>query len=1005
MKLKRLLFLIIFITFLISTLGAQIDRQTGVIRGVITDNEGHPLPGVTLTATGPSLIGTVSDVSKADGSFRLPVLPPGTYEVKAELSGFKTVRRGAIIVRVGMTVTINIQMEVTTIEEEITVTAPSPTIDVRSTKISNPVTTELLEHLPMNRSLTSIFSALPGAAGTIATYSGSIHGASAWGVTYEIDGVNANCPTTGGFYGTAQFDSIEEIEILSGGLPSQVGATGGAFVNIVTRSGGNSFHGQIQGFYTHKKLNEILFRDEQLSAMAIGKPRFTIYDLDSSATLGGPIIKDKIWFFSTVSFAPRKWLSLFIPTTIFGKKYDQYEYAQATWQPQLKLTAQLSKSLRFFLIANGWIFNNENYEDWARKSYDANFRQKNNWRITSTANLNWLISNNTFLDLRIGTVYYDYPITSKPDYDANTCYRDIYTGYYWNGIQSWQSFMIRHTRIASARLTHFLDDFLGGNHEFGAGLEYQWGFDRYGYARTNPMNWHYYNGNPYYYRGYYNLTSPHPVFGDGRLEFTNCGTAKGDSWKDLIEYRIAGYLQDSWTIKNRFTINAGIRLDHLKGWGGEATSTGIGGLPFEIGKSLQPSLGFNPFGPFKVEPIKGVVNFVEISPRIGLSYDLFGDGKTALKLSFSRYVEGMPVMWFSSVSPPVMAQYTFNWWDLNKNGTPDAPPTDKYEPTAGLGVFAKPTVEYLKSTVNKDIHPPLYYELTTAIQHELFKDFSVKLQYIYKKGWDFYGWALYDKATGKFWYKYENAPDWWVPFTTIVPAYGAFPEKQVTMYFISLNSPWNNQFTLQMNIPEMKRNYHGLELIFDKRYSNGWSLGGSIVLSRHRFFNTGGNPNQFTNGYGKDGTDRPITLKSYGTLNLPLGFVGSFFYIFDSGSPWGRSVTVVPPAAWATANKVQPWSYGVMLEETGTRRGPYYNKLDLRLEKELRLPYGKLGLFIDVYNALGNTYVTVGQNPGGTWYPDGPNLKTGRFVPAYDYGRVTGIDAVRTYKFSFRFTF
>jgi len=768
-------FLLLILVFLLSfsVLQAQITRQTGMVRGVVKDSNGVPLPGVAITLSGPSMMGKATDVSREDGTFRFPAVPPGSYTLTAELPGFKSVTMTEVIVRVGLTVTLDLKMEPSPIEEQVTVVAKAPEIDVQKTKVTTAVTSEQISRLPLNRSLTSVLSLVPATVGTLSTYSGSVHGTDWNGVTYEVDGINANCPTTGGAFGTPQFDAIEEIEVVTGALPAQVGTTGGAFVNIVTKSGGNTFSGQAQVYYTNDDLVQVLFPDEQLKSMKIGKPSFSLYNVDTSAMLGGPIIKDKLWFFTDFAFTKSSRWSPFRPTTILGTSYDQYKVPNQNIRGNIKLTTEFSKKLRFytyFSVSQG----KSMYEAWSNKTEDSTFNSKTT-QYVGTANLTWIPTVDSFIDFRVNLNHLDYPITARNGSD-HIGYQDGYTGYIWGGIQSWESFMTRHTSQVSARGTHFQDNFLGGDHEMGAGIEFQYGFDRYAFARKQPMEWFYWDGNPYYWRGRYGTTGP-TQFGDGLLSFTNCGGGPDDSLKDLYEYRIGGYLQDNWTIKNRLTLNLGLRIDYYNGWGGKARSTGTTGLAYEIGETLVDQVGFNPFGPFEVPEIKDVLSFTSISPRIGLSYDIFGNGKTALKLSYARYSEQVPVMWFSEVSPAVMGQYEFNWWDLNENGQPDSPGTDRYEYRWSLGDFKLPDPDYLRKMVDPDLHAPVHNEFTAGIEHQLFKDFAVKLTYVHKKKTDFFGWGKYDLATEQYWYTLEQAPEWYVPFTTTVPAYGAFPEQ------------------------------------------------------------------------------------------------------------------------------------------------------------------------------------------------------------------------------------
>jgi hypothetical protein len=1012
MKRIRILIYVIVFSVAASAAAAQVGRQSGSIQGLVMDKISNPLPGVAVTVEGPALMGTQTDVTDLDGSFRLPNLPPGTYTVTTELDGFNTVRRENIVVRVGMTITLNIEINPTMVQEEVTITAAGPAVDVRSSKITQVVTKDIIDKLPLNRDFVDIFKLVPGAAGTIDTYSGSIHGATSTTVTYDLDGVNANSPTHGGPLIYPHYDAMAEIEIITGGLPAQIGNTGGAYVNVVTKSGGNELSGSIQTYYTNENLTAILIPEEHLSALGLGIPSSPIYDWDASGTLGGPILKDKIWFFLDAGYLSTKKYSNFRPTAIMGEHYEQYNIPETILKGMSKVTARFSSELKFFLMFHGEILNRDVYNYWdTKRTYDSRFILDNNTRVAATGNLTWLISSNSFADFRLGYVNRWYPITSDPESDTNPAFTDGYTGYTWNGIPTWQSKIMRQSRQASLRLTHFQDDTLGGDHEFGAGIEYIWGLDRYGYERSNPLTWYYWNGNPYYWRGYYGTYTTHPIFGDGLLQFVNCGNNPHDSEKDLIIGRIGGYLQDSVTIQNRITVNAGIRFDYYNGYMGNAVTTGTAGLPLEIGSILEPELGFNPFGPFEMEPIEDVLVFTTWSPRIGITYDLFGNGKTALKAACSRYAEQVPAWRFDSVSPGVLENYMFNWFDLNGNGQPDSPIIDRYEPTNGLGQFTKPDRDYLISRVDPDLHAPTYDEIIASINHELFKDFALKVQYLYKRGRDFHGWALYDRTTDTFWYNLDNASRWWKPFSTTVPAYDEFPEQQVTAYFRTQDSPWNNQFFLQTNIPESKHAYHGVELSIDKRFSNGWAMGGSVVLSRHKTFTTGESPNDFVNGFGLShdsmyGIDQPLAIKFFSIFRLPYGIVSSFFYTHTSGAPFGRTVTVVPPPEWAEDNNTLQWSEWVRVEEVdGSRRAPAHDNIDFRLEKEFMLSFGKFSVFMDVYNLSGNSYFQIGEEPGGTWIPAEEGTAQGTFIPGWSYGRILGVNATRVFKFSIRMQF
>ena len=159
---KKSLLASLFIFLLVSSSFAQ--RQTGTLTGSILDEEGNPLPGANITITSESLMGTQSAVSSANGVFRFPNLPPGTYSLKAELPGFQTVIRSNIIVHVGMVVNVEIRMKAVAIEEEVMVTAPSPVIDTRQSRISVTVDEQLIKNLPVRRDIHDLINMVPGAS-------------------------------------------------------------------------------------------------------------------------------------------------------------------------------------------------------------------------------------------------------------------------------------------------------------------------------------------------------------------------------------------------------------------------------------------------------------------------------------------------------------------------------------------------------------------------------------------------------------------------------------------------------------------------------------------------------------------------------------------------------------------------------------------------------------------------------------------------------------------------
>ena len=1015
---KRFVQIILIGFVFVSIISAQATRQTGVIRGLVTDNTGAPLPGVTVAAESPSLMGTTAAVTDTEGLFRLVNLPPGDYTITVSLQGFKTVKQPGIVVQAGKTYTVNLQTETSPLEEEITVTASAPVIDVESNKISNVISTELLQNLPLSRSINGLFNITAGSAGNIAAYSGSIHGANSGSTAYEIDGVNGESPTTGGMQISPQFESVEEIEIATGGLPAQVGASGGSFISVITKSGGNKFSGQAQTYYTTKALNQMLFTDEELVSMGRSKPVFAKYDTDLSASLGGPIIKDRLWFYGTLEYLQNEYTLTNVPVTLEGTNYSTFNNPVKTWAPFLKLTTQLKKNMRLFVMFNGnysqGLYYPSYYQVW-----ESTVRSLPK-RTALTSELNWTITPNTYIAFRGGWNDFNWALTSQPEARNSITKIDDYTGYTWGNKRNEEQYTIRRGESISARLTHYMDDFLGGNHELGAGIEYVYLFDRLSVARGNPLTMHYYNGNPYFYAA---QGMDRNIYGDGYIQLANQGPNEGDSTKDLPGNRFGAYLQDSFSINNRLTINIGLRYDYY--WGGFAGATSTGtdpnGLAYKVGQVMAQTIGWNPYAEDTWDSIPKTMEDHEFSPRIGVSYDLFGNGRTALKLSWGRYYEAMPVMWFSNAQSYIQANYGFNWWDNNGNFICDDPGVDTYLPRDGFWSFVEQDLEALRLLVagkgeQYQLKAPWNSEFIASISHELARNLSVRLQYVYKYGrrdhWD----TMYNTATKEYLSSLEDAPaGFWVPFTTTVPAVGEWPEKTVTIYVPTNDYDWDSVVWRQASNPYSKRRYHGLELAFDKRYYNGWALGGAVTFANSKSI-TPYDPNYAVNGWGADINDIPLTIQLYGSFKMPLDFVGSFIYRHKEGGPlnhggnfWDKSfdVSVYVPDSWLAENNCVTWWnwIGVMLEPNGTHRQASWDNVDFRLEKEFKFPFGTISIFADVFNLLGNKYVYTGLNPAGVWYPDGENTSSGYRELDYYYKKITSVSGVRTFKLSARILF
>jgi len=1006
MKGKNFVGILLSVIFFAVLLNAQAP-QTGSIRGRVLDKDGEPLPGVAITVTGPALIGREATVTNEGGAFRIASLPPGKdYAVLAELNGFQPVKRENLIVQVGATVTIEIQLQLSDIKTEITVVGTAPIVDTAQAKMVQTVTKEVLNALPLSRDYISATQIAP------AVQERRIHGGTRNDTGLMVDGAAANAANQGFAEVNISWDTIEEIELITGAVSAEIGNAVGGVMNVVTKSGGEKFSFSTWAYYTNQHLSQSLFSPEQISALAVAPPSFPIFNGEYGASLGGPVVKDKMWFYGNFDYLNRASVNTFRPTTILGKYYGQYDFPETEYYGFLKLSAQVTKRLRVQLMGTLW--NRPKPYNSMAWNATAESNQKNNaHQETGSAGITYLLNDNNFLEARFGLWRHEskmpYSIEGTED---NPRYTDSYTSYVW-GSGGRNRIGQKRNFNASLKWTHFQDDFLGADHEVKMGAEVQYGLQLSDEWRRNSIsNWLYYNGNPYYYRGLYGLSGPHPTYGDGQLQFITLGRQSLDSPVYERKIRYGGFIQDSLTIQNRLTINLGLRFEYIRGWMPDVISQGADDLAKAIGREyFLPAYGFNPYDYNKYSGWDPALTYQRLTPSIGVVYDVFKNGKTALKLAYGQYAEQLPTVTFSSALPGGAGAFNFYWWDLNNNAQPDVPPVDRYQQFGASPTGMLSTV--YRSRIDPDLKVPYSNEFSAAIEHEVLPDLKISLGYVYQDRKNIAEDVLFDLNTNQRWDTYAAGSSAWIPFQTTIPAYGAFPAKDVTMYFMSKSAP--AQVTRLINVPEAKRVYQDVELTLNKRMSHGWQLGGSVVYSSLKgnysysysgniwtaAFNT---PNWYINRDSTIADTRPWIIKAWGTFTFPYGFVASFFMTYQSGSPWGRTVTVAPPTAWAAANNAQTLSYAIQVEPVGTRWTSDSTNLDVRVEKNFKIGnLGRLGFFIDVFNLLGNQSLNITTNPGGTWKPNDAGATAGTFSPGQMI--VTGLNGTRIIKLSARFTF
>lgn len=1000
----RTLLVAVLAVFLEGTAAAQ-TRLDGAIVGQITDAQGLPVPGATVTVSGPALIQPSVVTTAADGRYRATRLPPGKYILQVQLDGFRTTQLQEIDVQVGKDVEMDVALQPSSVAESITVTAETPVIDTQQVKNAQNITKEVLDQLPLPRN--PILGPTLLAPGVVERTSA---GSNRNETNYLVDGANVQAPDQGYSEANISWDAIEEIEFVTTTNPIENYGSIGGTLNLVTRSGSNQFRGMGSYYFTNRGLSQLLIPEEHARSLGVGLPSLKEFERDFSVRISGPVMRDKLWFVGNYRIVQDEILGSFVPATIAGRQYDNYNAPYKQHWGFGKFTTQLSPNLRWF---GSWNYSKgdrpNDFSVPARRTLEAT-RHWESKEHTASSQLTWTLSNKTLLDARFGLWRFNYSGSSQPGTETNPAYFDEFTGYQYGRWGSGFDATDKRNYNGSVGITHMLDNWFG-SHEFKAGVEYQ---DLFGgfffWSRNSIGEWRTFNGDTYYYRALNGLSGPHPTLGDGRITLMTASTEENGSGVPSRFSRMGGFVSDVWRLNDRVTLNLGVRYDSTSGRIEDVTKSAADPFALAIGEAVfLPRWGINPFGQLSSQGQDDRIPWKGFSTQLGVAFDLTGDKKTMVKASYGRYQERLLGWHFNFGVPSGGASFPMNWFDLNNNRQLDLPGVDRYEQANTASPVGLIGTTWHQN-IDPDIKTPSMNEYRVGVERQL-GDFNVGAAVLYRDRKNQISDLLYDLQTGQDWSDVNSG--YWVPFETIVPASGQdFPAVPVTVYFQRQNAPAS--FTRLANVPEATAKYTALDLTAQRRWKDGWMAGGSVVFSKNygNYEISGGTgrgqfqtPNFLINRQdARQPFDRPVVVKMWGSVMLPAKIRSSFNFIYSDGAPWNRTVTIQPPSAWAAANGVSTASQSIWLEPRGKRRHQATSNLDLRLEKLFRLgERQEFGVFVDAFNLTGFSYLVVESNPAGTWSPSGPRTPDGRFTASSTGARSqTG---VRTFRLSIRYAF
>lgn len=597
MKAKSILFLLVLCLALSPLANAQ-SRDTGAIVGTVVDDEGIALPGVTMTLSGKNIMGDRTFITDDEGQYRFPAVPPGVYSVRAELQGFGTKVQENIRVSTTVRLTVDITLAAASLQEEVTVIAVSPTVDIKSTETASvTLGTDLLQNMPFSNFAMDIVNMAPGVNDDVA-YGAS----SSTGVAYQIDGVDVSDPEAGSAWVFNDPNIVEEAKVMGVGLPAEYGNYTGVIFNLVTKSGGNEFSGMVQTFFQGEKWREENNANYLDDFPDLSSPGSAIQDF--AVNLGGPIARDKVWFFVGGQWYRSKRFVTGFPEAVDYKQPRGF----------LKITAQVSPktNLNAFFEYDSYNGVNRGAGSWVEPN--ATVEQKSPDIVGNFA-LTHIFSERTFFDIKSAFFhgYYYLDPETGPETSAHFNLNDnrLYdsAGYFF--------YADRDRVQANAALTHYAEDFIQGDHDFKFGVEFEHGKVRNRFGYTGPNAWYYVDYVGYGYTGNY-LAYQYEGY-DTNTNYT----------------RLEGFVQDSWKISDRLNVSLGLRMSQL--WGG-------------------------------IKGVGNVYTNFRLAPRVGFTFDILGDKSTVLKAHWGQFTEAMLSSYHDRMNPASAYSDEVGWyWDLWTN--------------------------------------------------------------------------------------------------------------------------------------------------------------------------------------------------------------------------------------------------------------------------------------------------------------------------------------------------
>jgi carboxypeptidase family protein len=820
--------------------------QTGIngeIVGKVTDAGGGVLPGVTITLSGPAMMGTQSVTTNESGLYRFPGVATGTYTLLFELTGFATFKREGVIVPARVTVTIDAEMAVASLAETVVVSGASPVVDLENTRLGSRLDETLLAALPTSKSLWGTATLAPGVVMGVQDPSGRnaftkntmiAHGAVDYSATYM--GITAETAINTGSMYYLDTEAVSELSVETAAMSAEYGGTGGLNISVISKSGGNSPSGALAYGTTTSHLigNNI---NPSLSAVGVNVPPLvSLYD--THVNFGGPIKKDELWY--------------------FGGYQEFRTYANAAKFPLLveQGLRNATGRLTYQVGANGRLGGVYYYDKKMGQNNGAGPSAPD--PITTTTqrspknlfvgNYTSILRKNVYLDASVGHFDLKNPAAYSPQWDALPLDQKLLLSSTTNsstGVSSGppgpQLEQDSDRFEMKGSLSFYEDGWVGGSHQLKIGADNWYGFGKNGYNTWQD----------------YTLTVRNDANGVPQpAQFSVYNTPFR---QDVKLKSFAAFVDDRIT-SDRLTLNLGVRYQNY-----------AGAINAETG-------GGNPFYPRITTPALGdLIKWNNFLPRTGLVLKLTKDGKNVVKASYGRYVEWIYTTTLNTVNPFVTQSLATYSCVPGAATNPNAP--CNYNPNP-ISVFTPG-----RNSIDPNLKDPKVDEFTVGFERELAANVGLSATFVQR--WYRDNWSQVDVG---------------IPASAYIPAtftdpgpdnlLGTADDRKVTLYNVAPAYVGKDQF-VQMTVPGTAL-HRSLDIALAKRLANRWQVQGSFVWSRDNGLLMGRSISNPSTSSGVSGSD----TRQVADPTNPNAMINSTGAQAESDQPYASKVQALYQAPW-----------------------------------------------------------------------------------------------------------